>query len=100
LRGIRSIRKHKPVDIAGARIRKGAVVHIVGVPDLSGMSAGGIKESLPIFRYLVGKYKRVAGFNPYGFVELSFRIRKGRNRGWHSVEIEPFHLRIRRSRRA
>ncbi|HEX2386602.1 MAG TPA: hypothetical protein VHL99_08560, partial [Candidatus Binatia bacterium] len=62
------------------------------------MHPEGIRESGPVFQYLVGKYKRVNGFNRYGFVEIDFKIRTGRSRGSHLVAIEPFLLRLRRSR--
>jgi hypothetical protein len=90
--------KHRPLDATGHPIRVGDPVRVVGVPDLSGMSRAGLEESLPIFRYLLGKYKRVAEFDRNGLACLSFRIREGRHRGLHSVYIEPGLLRVRRGR--
>jgi hypothetical protein len=97
------MKPHKPFDRNGRVIRVGDVVRIVGVPDLSGMSQDGKAESLPVFEYLVGKYKRVRGFDEYGRAEFSFVMHHASGkRGWHSVWVEPFllHLPRRRSSRA
>ena len=69
-------------------------MRIVGVPDLAGTRRGSRRESLPVFRHLVGKYKRVAGFNDLNEVEIFFSIRKGRHRGLHFVWIEPYLVQI------
>ena len=86
--------KHQPLDIIGKRIRVGDSVRITGVPDLTGMRPKQIQESMPVFQYLVGKYKKVDRFDKHGFVWLQFSINKGRNRGWHGVAIEPMYLRV------
>ena len=91
--------KLRPIDATGRRIRIGDIVRIVGIPDLSGMHPSARAESLPVFKHLVGKYKRVAGFDRYGHAELSFRIQRGRHQGYHSVWIEPDLVRVRRKRR-
>jgi hypothetical protein len=88
-----------PIDVTGVRIRAGSVVRVVGVPDLSGMAPKQRTESLPVFEYLVGRYKSVKGFNRFGLVELTFAIPGGELRGWHSVAIEPSLLRLRRKRK-
>ena len=85
-------------DVTGERVRVGDIVRVVGVPDLSGMSAECRAESLPVFRHLVGKYKRVVEFDEYGQAWLTFRIRKGPHAGLHWVGIEPWLLRVRRTR--
>lgn len=90
--------KHKPIDATGRLIRIGDTVKVVGVPDLGGMAPESVKESLPVFEYLVGKYKRVEEFDDYGFAWLRFLIRDGPSRGRHFVAIEPFLLRVRRSK--
>jgi hypothetical protein len=90
----RSLRK----DVTGNPIKIGDVVRVIGVPDLSGMSADCRAESLPVFRHLVGTYKRVEEFDEFGIAWLRFRIRNGPHSGWHSVAIEPYLLRIRTSR--
>lgn len=86
---------HDPLDRNGLLIKVGSLVRITGIPDLSGMSPDCIAESLPIFQRLVGKYKRVRGFDEYGCAEFSFVMRKpnGEN-GWHTVWIEPFLLHV------
>jgi hypothetical protein len=90
------IMKHKPIDATGKRIRVGDIVRVVGVSDLSGMAPKYRRESLSVFQYLVGKYKKVEEFDRYGCAWLTFKIRKGKNRGMHSVVMEPFLLRVRR----
>jgi len=90
---------HEPFDVTGRKIHADDCVRIVGVPDLSGWAAERRAESLPVFEYLVGKYKRVRGFDRHGHVELAFDVRKGPFPGLHWVWIEPFLLRVRRRRR-
>jgi hypothetical protein len=51
-----------------------------------------------LFKYLVGRYKRVVDFDSYGHAELWFRIPRGRHQGYHIVWIEPDLLRVRRKR--
>lgn len=85
-------------DVIGARLRVGDTVRVVGVPDLTRMSPACLAKSLPVFRHLVGKYKRVAEFDEQGMAWISFRIRKGLHAGLHSVGIEPWLLRKRRAR--
>lgn len=85
-------------DASGATLRVGDVVRVVGVPDLSGMAPECQAESLPVFRHLVGKYKRVTEFDEYGLAWLMFRIRRGPHAGLHTVGIEPWLLKLRRVR--
>ena len=85
-------------DVTGAVLKAGDAVRVVGVPDLTGMSPDGLAESLPVFRHLVGRYKRIKEFDEYGFAWLSFRIRRGPHAGLHWVGIEPWLLRRRRAR--
>jgi hypothetical protein len=70
----------------------GRAVKIIGVPALKGMSEDCRKESEPVFRYLVGKKKRIVGIDEYGCAEFEFVIRKGPFKGSHTVWIEPEHL--------
>jgi hypothetical protein len=93
------MKPHEPFDRNGKPIKVGDLVRIVGVPDLSGMSPEGIAESLPAFAYLVGKYKRVRGFDEYGCAEFSFVMhQRSGERGRHTVGIEPFLLHVPQSR--
>ena len=85
-------------DAVGEGVSVGNIVRVVGVPDLAGMSPECRAESLPVFEFLVGKYKRVAEFDQWGMAWLRFKIRKGPHAGYHSVGIEPCSLRVRRSR--
>ena len=84
-------------DVAGERLRVGDIVRVIGVPDLSGMSADCRAESLPVFEHLVGSYKRVEEFDEFGQAWLRFKIRKGPHAGYHSVGIEPYLLKVRRA---
>lgn len=87
------MKPHKPFDRSGKPIKVGDIVRIVGVPDLSGMSPAGLTEALPAFQHLVGKYKRIRGFDECGCAEFSFVMRHSDGeRGWHSVWVEPFLL--------
>jgi hypothetical protein len=88
----------KPIDAKGWRIRKGDLVRIVGMPDLSSMAKNSRREVEPVFRHIRGTCKRVRGFARYGFAEISFKIRAGRYAGWHSVEMEPGLLLVQRKR--
>lgn len=83
-------------DANGERVKVGDRVRIVGVPDLAGMHPKSRVESLPVFQYLVGKYKRVEEFDEFGFAWLRFKIRKGPYAGHHSVAMEPYLLKVRR----
>jgi hypothetical protein len=85
------------IDTIGKKIHIGDVVRVIGIPDLKGMHPSCQRESLPVFKYLVGKYKRVVGVN-HGLIELFFRIRKGNHKGFHSVWIEPELLRVKEAR--
>jgi hypothetical protein len=87
-------------DVRGERIRVGDIVRIIGVPDLSGMSVECRAESLPVFKHLVGTYKRVEEFDEFGQAWLRFRIRKGPHSGFHSVGIEPYLLKVCRGARS
>ena len=84
---------HKPKDITGARLKVGDIVRIVGVPDLTTLPA----TSLPVFKFLVGKYKRISEFDDYGHAGIMFQIRKGRHKGMHWVALEPHLLRLRKN---
>jgi len=77
-------------DCSGVPLRVGDEVRVCGVPDLSGMSEEGIKESLPAFRFAVGKKFRIRAFDRYGFVEIDLVIPFGEHRGWHGIVIEPY----------
>jgi hypothetical protein len=87
------MKPQQPFDWNGKPIKVGDQVRIVGVPDLSGMPSDGIAESLPAFEHLVGKYKRVLGFDEYGSAEFSLVMRHSNGeRSRHIVSIEPFLL--------
>ena len=88
-----------PRDATGRVIRTGDVVKVLGVPHLSRMSHRAHRASRRVFTHIIGTYKRVAGFNEIGWVELSFRILHGPDAGLHTVWIEPGLLRVRRARR-
>lgn len=86
---------HGPLDRNGHRLNVGDRVRVIGVPDLSGMSASGMVEALPVFQHIVGSYKRIRAFDQFGCAELCFAIRlSDGERTWHSVWIEPFLLHL------
>lgn len=84
----------EPVDATGRNIKMGDRVRIIGIPNLAGMAPEQRKRSQPVYEYLVGKYKRVKGFDEKGLVWLQFTIRKGPEKGLHCVGIEPYLLRL------
>ena len=86
-------------DASGKRLRRGDIVRIIGIPDGLDRHPESKRYSLPVFRYLVGKYKRIADFDELGHAEISFTIRKGRHKGMHTVWIEPYLLKIPAQRR-
>lgn len=89
---------HAPKDTNGLPLRAGDRVRVTAVPDLTGMSEKSIAESLPVFEYLVGKYKRITRFDEFGLAWLDFAIPSGPHRGMHGVAIEPFLLQLPRKR--
>ena len=86
---MRRSKRLAPLDSSGRRIRPGARVRVVGIPELTGMRSAQRRESEAVFRHLFRTYKRVSGFDSLGYAELTFRIRRGRHRGLHVVGIEP-----------
>lgn len=87
-------------DAKGELLKMGDMIRVIGAPDLCGMSEDRQTESLPVFQYLVGKYKRIKKFDEHGFAWLYFEIRKGANSGLHFVAIEPYLLKIHQPRKA
>ena len=59
------------------------------MPTLAGMGTETRAETKPVFEHLVGQYKRITEFDEVGWARLHFRITRGRQRGWHTVWIEP-----------
>ena len=83
--------RHAKIDATGQRLRKGDVVRVIGVPDLSLMDKSGHTECEPVFAHLVGTYKRVDAFDAYGCAELNFLIRNGKHRARAAVRRrQPF----------
>jgi hypothetical protein len=91
-------------DTDGYELVVGDIVRIIGVPDLSGMAPGCLEESLSLFEYLVGKYKKIIGFNTTGGVpphaEFDFRMKVGDSWESHWVCIEPELLRKKQSQKS
>ena len=80
---------HPPIDRDGDRLRPGDKIRVVGVPSLAGMGTDTRAETRPVFEHLLGQYKRITEFDEFGEARLHFRITRGRQRGWHTVWIEP-----------
>jgi len=85
-------------DSTGSQIQIGDMVRVLASPDLSGMPSASASESMSVFNHIVGRYKKVKGFDEDGRVELVFRIRGGVLHGLHTVWIEPALLRLRKVR--
>ena len=79
-------------DANGQEIIIGDIVRICGVPDLTGMAPDALRESAPVFEYLVGKRKRVVGVDEIGNAWFEFRFRLGNKTTTPRVGIEPFLL--------
>lgn len=86
-------------DATGEALEVGDIVRIIRVPNLSVMSEDCQLESTPVFQHLVGTYRRIESFNEYGLAWISFIIRRGESAGNHTVAIEPYLLKKKRSRK-
>lgn len=93
------MRIYSAKDANRKTIRIGDTVRIIDVPDLSDMAPEPLKETQLAFEYLVGKYKKVSGFDEYGHVELVFKVLKW-NDGIHTVWIEPFLLKVKQIKKS
>ena len=80
----------KPIDARGNQIYLGNRVRVVGVPDFSDVTPDSIRsERERIFKHVVGQCKKVDDIDQYGFIGLSFKIRKGQDAGIHCIWLEP-----------
>jgi hypothetical protein len=86
---------YPPLDREGRKLRVGDRVRVVGVPNLEGMSAVSRRETTSVFQHILGTYRRIAGFDPFGYAGIEFVIRKGPHWGSHLVMIEPTLLSLR-----
>lgn len=89
--------KLRKQDINGRPLGIGATVRVVGTPDSSNWTPSQKRFSLHVFRYLCGKYKRIAGFNAIGMAEVNFRMKRRGKWEMHTVWIEPHLLRERQT---
>jgi hypothetical protein len=80
-------------DVDGQTVRKGNIVRVLGIPDLSGMRDPYRRETEAVFRHILGSRKKVEGFDQFGCAILVFGIRSGPHAGSHSVAIEPHLIR-------
>jgi hypothetical protein len=80
------------IDCDGSALQAGDEVLILGVPDLSGMSAECRAESQPVFEHLKGKKKRILAFDEYGHAEIEFRFPENAKSVGHTVWLEPYLL--------
>jgi hypothetical protein len=80
-------------DVDGQTVRKGDVVRVLGIPDLSGMRDPYRRETQAVFKHIVGTRKKVEEFDQFGCAILVFGISSGPHAGSHSVAIEPHLIR-------
>lgn len=80
-------------DVAGRTVRKGDIVRVLGIPDLSGMRDPYRRETEAVFKHITGTRRKVCGFDQFGSAILVFGIRSGPHAGSHSVAIEPHLIR-------
>lgn len=64
-------------DVAGERVSVGAMVRVIGVPDLAGMSPECRAESLPVFEHLLGKYSESRSLMSLGWRGSDSQFAKG-----------------------
>lgn len=80
-------------DWEGRPLRAGDRVRVCAIPDLTGMSDQGVKESLPAFRHALRKPLLIDRFDQFGNACLSFSIPFGKHRGMHAIYVEVALLR-------
>jgi len=80
-------------DVDGRTVREGDVVRVLGIPDLSGMRDPYRRETVAVFKHILGTKRKVGGFDQFGCAILVFGITSGPNAGSHSVAIEPHLIR-------
>jgi hypothetical protein len=80
-------------DADGQTVRKGDVVRVLGIPDLSGMRDPYRRETEAVFKHILGTRRRVEDFDQFGCAILVFGIASGPHAGSHSVAIEPHLIR-------
>ena len=86
-------------DINGRDLKIGDTVLIKGIPDALSEFLPDQKEDLyPLFLSLVGKYKRIVGFNEFNMAEIEFKLRNNGNWVYHTVWIETCLLRLKTKR--
>ncbi len=88
------MKSYSPFDVCGRRIQTGDIVRIVGAPDRAELA----DESVAVFERLIGSYRRVAGFDDYGHVEIELVFRGGPEAGLHWVWLEPHFVKVKQSR--
>ena len=79
-------------DFNGRLLNADSIVRVCAVPNLKGVSVVGVKESLPIFQYAVGKKFPIIAVDSSGFVELELNIPFGPQKGMHTLFIESYLL--------
>jgi hypothetical protein len=80
-------------DVDGQTVRKGDLVRVLGIPDLSGMGDPYRQETEAVFKHILGTRRKVEGFDQFGCAILVFGISSGPHAGSHSVAIEPHLIR-------
>lgn len=79
-------------DCNGRPLKTGDRVRVCAIPDLSPMPIENKKESLPIFRYSVGKKFIIENINEYGCASLNLFIPTGEHKGIHTIYVETWLL--------
>ena len=79
----------KMKDNKGNILHIGDRVRILAIPDLTGMTAAALAETLPVFKHALGTYRRISAFSRDGLIEIKLRIIEPT--GWqsHFIFIEP-----------
>lgn len=83
----------KPYDARGNKISLGSRVRVIGAPDFKWVTQPEIRaERDRVFRHIIGQCKKVDDIDQYGYVGMTFKIRKGIDAGIHCVWLEPHFL--------
>jgi hypothetical protein len=80
-------------DVNGQTVRKGDLVRVLGIPDLTGIRDPYRQETAAVFRLICGTRQKVQDFDEFGCAILCFGITAGPHAGTHSVGIEPHLIR-------
>ena len=81
-------------DWEGRPLQVGDEVRVCAIPSFTGMSKRGISESLPVFRYALGRTFAIRDFDDFGCAAMDSAIPVGPHRGMHGIYVEVALLKL------